>query len=227
MGCSKLDDETLEEIDRLKARIQALEANLTANSYPRTPNIRMEDLNIAGPMTLEPVIGRVQREYELGDRIVQRRVNEVLFCQCGRRLDQSRVLRCKRCSQLVCVDCSVLYHGKIYCLWCFKRVHDLTKSDYKILLCVASGITDTNDIFRITGVPPETVRKRTRKFMDVYVTKKASCFKEFFFSVLRLTDAGADALDVYEKMFGADYDSLFVKQKIKAFMKASILKLRR
>jgi len=216
-----LTDETLREIDKLRARIQALESNLTRNNYPQTPSIKMEDLNVAGPITLDSVIGRGQREFELGDRIVQRRVDEVLFCRCGRRLDQSRVLRCQRCSRLACEDCAVLYHGKVYCLWCFKQIHDWTKSDYKIFLCVASGITDTNDIFRITGVFPETIRTRKRKFMDVYLTKKATCFREFFFSVLRLTDAGADALAVYERIFGADHDSLFVKKKIRALVKAT------
>jgi len=213
-----MDEEVLREIDTLRARIRALEANSYRN---RNHSIRMEDLNVAGPITHEPIIGRVQREFELGERIVQRRTSEVLFCRCGRRLDQSRVLRCQKCSQLICEDCSILYHGRIYCLWCFKRIHDLTKSDYKLLLCIASGITDKNDIFRITGIPPDTVRRRITRFMDVYVTKKASCFKEWFFSVLRLTDAGADALDVYERMFGADHDSVFVKRKIKQFMKAT------
>lgn len=215
-----MDDEVFEEIDRLRARVRALEENLSRNTHHRTPSIRMEDLNVAGPIALEPVISRTQREFEFGDRIVQRRVNEFLFCRCGRRLDQTRVLRCQMCSQLVCEDCAVLYHGKVHCLWCFQRIHDLTKSDYKILLCVASGITDTNDIFRITGVPPQMVEDRIRRFMDIYVTKKAACFREFFFSVLRLTDAGADALASYEDIFGSDHDSMFVKRRIKGFIQA-------
>jgi hypothetical protein len=216
-------DEVRREIDTLRARIRDLEANLPTNTQLSTPNIRMEDLNVAGPITLEPVIGRVRREYELGDRIVQRKVDEVLFCRCGRRLDQTRVLRCQRCSQLVCEDCAVLYRRRVHCLWCFKQVHNWTKTDYKIFLCIASGITDTNNIFRITGVLPGTIRKSARKFRDVYVTRKASCFREFFFSVPRITDAGADALAVYDKLFGADYDSLFIKRKIKALEKTTEL----
>jgi len=218
-----MSEEVFREIDMLKARLRALEANSYMHGT-RGQTIRMEDLNVAGPITYEPIIGRVQREFELEERIVQRRTNEVLFCRCGRRLDQHRVLRCKECSQLICEDCSILYHGRAYCLWCFKRIHNLTKSDYKILLCVASSITNANDIFRITGVPPDTVRRRIARFMNVYVTKKASCFREWFFSVLRLTDAGGDALDVYERMFGRDHDSIFVKRRIKQFMKQAEIK---
>lgn len=214
-------DQVRREIDMLRARIQALEAGLSRNTQFRTPNIRMEDLNVAGPITLEPIIGRIRREYELGDRIVQRKVDEVLFCRCGRRLDRTRVLRCQRCSQLVCEDCAILYRRKIHCLWCFKQTHDWTKTDYKIFLCIASGITDTNDIFRITGVLPEIIRQRARRFSDIYVTRKASCFREFFFSVPRITDVGADALAVYEKLFGADYDSVFIKRKIKDIERAT------
>lgn len=212
------EDEILREIERLRARIRALESTI---SQKQNPHMTIQDLNVAGPIALEPVVGRVQREFEMGDRIVQRTINEVLFCRCGRRLDQNRVLRCRKCSQLVCEDCAILYHGRVYCRWCFKQVHDLTKSDYKILLCIASGVDDPDDIFMITGVQPETVRRRLAKFMDVYVTDKATCFKEYFFSVVRLTDAGADALAVYEKIFGLDYDSVFVKRKIKGFIEAS------
>lgn len=214
-----MEDKVLEEIKRLKAKIDALELSLGMKGNSSS-NIRMEDLSVAGPITSEPLIGRIRREFQIGERIVQRRIDEVLFCRCGRRLDQNRVLRCQRCYDLVCEDCAILYHSKVYCLWCFKRIHDLTKSDYKILLCIASGITNTNDIFRLTGVLPETVKRRLRKFMDVYVTDKPTSFKEFFFSVLRLTHAGTDALASYETIYGSDYDSIFVKRRIKEYIKA-------
>ena len=215
----------VDEIQRLKERIRILESRL---ENEQGTDLTLEDLNVAGPITLEPVIGRVKREYQIGERIVQRRINEVLFCRCGRRLDQNHVLRCQKCSQLVCEDCAVLYHGRVYCLWCFKRIHDLTKTDYKILLCIASGITDANDIFRITGVIPETVRRKLYGFRDLYVTSKASCLRELFFRVPRLTDAGADALAAYERIYGNDYDSIFVKRLIKEYVKANeIERLRR
>jgi hypothetical protein len=215
----------IDEIQKLKERIRILESKLEDG---QDADLTFEELNLAGPITVQPVIGRVKREYRMGNKIVQRRINEVLFCRCGRRLDQNHVLRCQKCSKLVCEDCATLYHGRVYCLWCFKRIHDLTKSDYKILLCIASGITDANDIFRITGVVPETVRRKLYGFRDLYVTSKASCLRELFFRVPRLTDAGADALAAYERIYGADYDSIFVKKMIKEYMKANELeRLRR
>ncbi len=181
-------------------------------------NLRIEKTELAGEIIDEPILSKTIREVDLPSSH-RKLVYSPFFCKCGERIDKETARRCTHCKALLCVNCSLIYLKRVYCEECLQNVHNinLSKLDYKILLCVSHGITSKANIFRLTGIQPEVVEDKIESFLNKYTTKKPASLTELILRKLRLTHLGNDALAVFEGKYGNDLDCLILKKRIHEF----------
>jgi len=185
-----------------------------------TEDLTIENVEIAGEIVNEPILGKSIRELKLGSKKHRKISVGPFFCECGKSITKENATRCSHCQRLICKDCGVLYLNEIHCRKCLEAAHEifLTKTDFMILLCVSNGVASGKTIFQLIGITPDVVEKRIGDLMEKYVTKEPTGFLEKFFPKLRITNLGHDALGIFDAIYGKDADCVTAKQKLSEFI---------
>ena len=176
----------------------------------------LEDIEKPGEISDEPIFGKSFREIRLGSRHTKVRIDHSYCKKCGRPLKKDEAVRCSDCSKLICRDCCIIYTNAIHCKECLRDVHQifLTKEDFMVLFCVSNGLASATTIFKLSGIPLETVKSKISSMIESYLTQKPASFLERFFPKLRLTNLGNDALQVFDLVYQKEADLQIFKQRV-------------
>jgi hypothetical protein len=114
---------------------------------------------------------------------------------------------CHHCDHVVCEKCAIIHNNRAHCEQCLRQFHiDLSKRDYKTLVCLANGITETDRIAEMISIAPEHVERSLAHLstsnLIIRETKLFGLINE-----RKLTDDGIIALSVYRQfVYGRDED---------------------
>lgn len=114
---------------------------------------------------------------------------------------------CHHCGCVLCDLHAILFNNRAHCEEDFRRCHiNLSRRDYKTLVCTANGVDDVDKIAELTAMLPEDVEQALARLstsnLITYETKLFGLIKE-----IKPTDEGLLAISVYrEFIYGRDED---------------------
>jgi hypothetical protein len=114
---------------------------------------------------------------------------------------------CHHCESVLCDLHAIIFGNKAHCEEDFRRNHiDLSRRDYKTLVCTANGIDDVDKIAELTSMLSDDVKQSlARLFTSNLITQETK-----FFGLLKETkptDDGLMAISVYRQfIYGRDED---------------------
>lgn len=114
---------------------------------------------------------------------------------------------CHHCECVLCDLHAIILNNRAHCEEDFRRYHiDLSRRDYKTLVCTANGIDDSDKIAELTSMLPEDVETSLAKLstsnLIICETKLFGLLKE-----IKPTDEGLLAISVYRQfIYGRDED---------------------
>lgn len=142
------------------------------------------------------------------------------FSPKGRMLIKGKVWRCSSCNSILTEEEKIEANSRIYCEQCYRKEHDVDKNDYKILVCIWRGFTETSTfleafgftvtIQRVTGIPEKEAKKRVKKLLE----RGYLFFHGMFFRELRVSSKGEEALAAYNQIYRRDEDCNRVRNTI-------------
>ena len=121
--------------------------------------------------------------------------------------EDDRFFVCHHCGCVLCDLHAIIHNNRAHCEEDFRRHHiDLSRRDYKTLVCTANGIDDINKIAELTSMLPEDVERSLAKLstsnLIICETKLFGLLKE-----IKPTDEGLLAISVYRQfIYGRDED---------------------
>lgn len=130
---------------------------------------------------------------------------------CGRRLFDDEAFKiCTSCGQRLCASpskCSVtLSNGNTVCLRCLRtRFFPLTKSLFKVLICVANDIQSADAISKIVHLDKKAVADALTTLNSIGSTIRRGVL---LFTSHRIQGLGLEAIGLYRQIWGEDYDML-------------------
>ena len=193
-----------------------------ARPQEQPSEIKFESIERIGGEIREPFVKVSVESFDLSGNASRKNITvEPFFLKTGQRVERTRVAMCSNCKGYV-LDSNpnaIYYQGSVFCMQCFQMIYSLSKDEYKLLLCIVSGIEKPKDISRIAGIRKEWVKA----ILDSLILKGYIIKDSFLglFKHLRLSSGGEEALGIYEKqVFGKDKDSLAVKARIISYLKS-------
>lgn len=114
---------------------------------------------------------------------------------------------CHHCGCVLCDLHAIIFNNRAHCEEDFRRHHiDLTRRDYKTLVCTANGMDDIGKIAELTSMLPEDVEASLAKLstsnLIICESKLFGLLKE-----MKSTDEGLLAISVYRYfIYGRDED---------------------
>jgi hypothetical protein len=206
----------LEEIlSQLNTRLSNIEARLNQLEMQRERQVVLDERRSIDDSGLG---GREVSTTQQGT--IQRRILIGICDVCGKRLFDDEAFRiCGSCGKRICAlpsKCSVtLPNGNTVCIRCLKTKLPLSKSLYKVLVCLANRIHSTDAISKITHVDRREVEDALVKLCSLgLVTRKGI----FLFSSYHILDRGIEAIGIYRQIWGEDYDILVFDTELRRYL---------
>lgn len=211
------EEEMKGEITKLKKEIERLR---TENESPSHGMIKKK-AEVAGDMTEQGILEKEIKKIDLSKGFDREEVKlTTYFSIKGHRLHKESVCRCSLCSIILTDFEKIEVNNRIYCEKCYrKEENDLDKDDYKILVCISKGYTETSTflehlgfvvtIQKITGLTKKEVNKKIEELLNRgYLFLHGLIFRE-----IRVSSKGEEALAAYNQIY-LDEDCSRVKNKI-------------
>jgi len=212
------EEEMKGEIVRLKKEIERLR---TENESPSQGMIKKK-AEVAGDMTDIGIFEKEIKKIGLSNGFDREEVKlTTYFSVKGHRLEREKVCRCSFCSIILTEDEKIEVNNKVYCEACYrKEEHNLDKCDYKILVCISNGYTETSTfleyfgyvvtIQKITGLTKGEIDKKIEELLDQgYLFLHGLIFRE-----IRVSSKGEEALAAYNQIY-QDEDLKLVKERMR------------
>ena len=130
---------------------------------------------------------------------------------CGARLNDEFKI-CDRCRRKLCKECSIIYENKVCCIECLKEIIPLTKEAYKVLLCIANGITNTKVLAELVKLRESDVEELLEGLVKLELVKKEGLF---VFSNFKITHQGIVAICAYKQAYGKDEDVTLLCKEVR------------
>ena len=114
---------------------------------------------------------------------------------------------CHHCGCVLCDLHAIIFNNRAHCEEDFRRHHiDLSRRDYKTLVCTANGMDDISKIAELTSMHPEDVEASLARLstcnLIICESKLFGLLKE-----IKPTDEGLLAISVYRQfIYGHDED---------------------
>jgi len=178
---------------------------------------RMNQLNAQSKLLDEKVV--VEEPKLLGGRSIStspsgaiERIKRLPVCDiCGHSLKPDEDFTvCLDCGKKLDTKCSIPYESRILCFECLRAKVALTKRSYKVLLAIASEITSTSSISKISKIEKDHVRASIEQLLHLNLIVKKGIS---VFSSLHTTDKGVEALAAYRQVY-TDEDVLQFETEI-------------
>jgi hypothetical protein len=135
-------------------------------------------------------------------------VNVPVCSVCHRLLKESdHLFVCHHCESVLCDLHAIIFNNRAHCEDDFRQHHiNLSRRDYKTLVCLANGVDEVSKIAELTLMCSEDVKASLARLS----TSNLITCKSKLFGVLReikLTDEGLLAISVYRQfIYGSDED---------------------
>jgi hypothetical protein len=145
-----------------------------------------------------------------GDGGILKEIRVGVCDSCGR--NSERFNACPSCGDKLCEECSILFHGRIYCANCLNEEIPLTKQEYKILTVkVDADGMGLNEIADLTKMKKDDTREYAKSLIDKGMMEK----KEFlFFSDTKVLDKGLEVLAAYRQVYGKEEDVIALETEL-------------
>jgi len=128
------------------------------------------------------------------------------YCRCGKPLLQEDSRRCSICRRLICINCSIEHNGRTYCIDCIKTVHELSKTEYLVLLALLTG--NLRKTVELMGIERREAEENIRRLeAKGYIVRRGLIFKKY-----RIRQAGYEALTLYDRIYGVHPDVALLKK---------------
>jgi len=183
-------NERLEEVDKRLSRIEVQQSRRTILNETQVP----ESPKLLGGRTL------MTSDSGTLERLIRLPVCDI----CGNRLDQDFFI-CSSCGKKICKSgrCGASFHNKTYCVECLKELLPLSKKHFKVLVLIASDVTDIKTISDLTKINKNEVRTCFEELLKLeLIAKKGASI----FSKIQATDYGIEAIGAYHQVYGEDKD---------------------
>lgn len=199
------EEELKGEIAKLKQEIERLK--IKSSGVGQT--ITKKSAEVAGERSEVGVFTEEIRRIGMSSGMEKEEVKITqYFSPKGRMLVKGKVWRCTQCNSILTEVEKIESNNNVYCEKCYRQnVHDLDKDDYRLLLCISHGHTDTSTFLeglgfivslqRLTGLTKEKVNKKMWKLKDLgYVFYHGIIFRQ-----LRVSSKGEEALAAYAQVY--------------------------
>jgi len=198
---SKQDEKKLpnffEFLSSLNQRITALERIITKDeSKPVYQKVRLPTYDLESNAKVMTDAGIVD-------------ILNVPVCSvCHRVIKQDEpVFLCHTCGAVLDSSHAIMINNRAHCPQHCRQEHfDLSRKDYKSLICVANGIDDIDEIADLTGILPQDIELSLAKLS---MSNLIICKNKLFGLVkeIKTSDEGLLAIAVYRRYFyGCDED---------------------
>lgn len=156
------------------------------------------------------VIGGSELSKENGVNIQKESLN---FCVCGDIIEPNKIVICQWGGEKLCHNpgCAIRYEKKNVCIDCLKKKFPLKKQQYKVLVCVAAGISSVGAIHNLAKVPKKAANEALKDL------RKSGYLERPIWSY-KITDEGMDIKAAYSGVWDADEDIFILKKEIRNFL---------
>lgn len=128
---------------------------------------------------------------------------------------------CHHCAHVLCDNHAIMLNNRAHCEEDLRQHHiDLSRREYKALVCLANGIDDTDRIAEFTAMHSEEVEQTLAKLSTSnLVTSQRRLFG--LLKEVKPTDEGLLAISVYRQfVYGRDEDMELFGKKLREFLVA-------
>lgn len=211
------EEEMSDEIARLKQEIERLKAENEGLGH----GMEKKKAVIAGGMTDIGIFEEEIKKINMANGFDREEVKVTnYFSVKGHQLQMGQVLRCSLCSIILTAQEKIESNNKVYCEKCYRhQEHDLSKDEFKIMLCASHGFTSTSlfleslgwavTVQRITGLmKSEATKILDRLLKDGYLFQHGILFKK-----IRVSSKGEEAMVAYDQVY-RDEDCDIVRNRI-------------
>ena len=182
-----------EAIARINSRLDELERRIDELSFCRP--VFDESRVVEGEGLLG---GRTYLASENGD--VQKIIRIPTCDVCGSALGRGFRAICHHCGRKLCERCSISFEGRTHCIDCLRENHvNLGRREWKVLRCIASGVTMVSVIGRITGMGREEVRAIIAGLRAMGLVAIDGFW---FLKRPKATEEGLVAVAIYDRIYG-------------------------
>jgi len=211
------EEELSDEIARLKQEIERLKAENEGLGH----GMEKKKAVVAGGMTDIGIFETEVKKINMANGFDREEVKVTnYFTVKGHQLQKDQVLRCSFCSIILTTQEKIESNNKVFCEKCYRQEeHDLSKDEYKIMLCASRGFTSTSMLLeslgcavtvqRITGLDKgEVTRMLDRLLSAGYLFRHG-----FFFKRIMVSSKGEEAMVAYGQIY-RDKDCDVVRSRL-------------
>jgi hypothetical protein len=211
------EEELSDEIARLKQEIERLKAENEGLGH----GMEKKKAVVAGDMTDRGIFETEIKKIDMANGFDREEVKVTnYFSVKGHQLRMGQVLRCSFCSIILTAQEKIESNNKVYCEKCYRQEeHDMSKDEYKIMLCASHGFTSTSllleslgcavTIQRLTGLTKNEAAKKLERLLDEgYLFQHGILFKK-----IRVSSKGEEAMVAYGQVY-RDEDCDVVRSRL-------------
>ncbi len=200
-----MDEDLIRAITRINSRLDEIEQRLDEIQFQRV--ILDESRIVEGEGMLG---GRTYFAGQTGE--IQKLIRVPVCDSCG-QIGKYEFI-CHHCEKKLCRDCIIIYENTAHCLDCLRRYHiDLSKKAWKVLRCIADGVTIVSTISGITKMLREEVITSMAELQRLgFIVKDGWIIKRY-----RITEDGLVAMNLYDRIYGPDPDSYDFLMELKDY----------
>jgi len=130
-------------------------------------------------------------------------VDRVSLCDVCSNPDMEKQHICHKCARKICDDCWVRFKGIHLCIECLMLQEPLVKNEFKVLLAVVQGISNTDKIARAVRTRKEEIQMAMRRLCgNGLIMLEGGLFSRKYV----LTEKGEEILEAYQKVYGTGFD---------------------